>query len=386
MPPLESLPLPRRLSWETFVESAVAEGLAPLICENNRDLIANGRIPGQAASHLEEAWLSSVARAGLSQQALHDIAGLLSGLDAIPLKGAYLASRVYSSPTLRPFSDMDILVRRRDFGAAADRLARAGFRQESRVDLSAGMPPVSAYLNSAVFRQSQGGPSTPLRAGLAIHVHWHLLNSIRPLFLSAAMNMDNVWESARRHHPPFVELCPEHLIIHLAAHAAQHSFDRLILIRDLAEVVEKFRDDIDWSKLAADSETFNLPRVVYYSLLLAARKTAADIPATALEALAPRNPGLFDRLFLKLAKTGARRSELGPLIFVCQATSWRERARLACHMAFPPRSVLAHAYNREPDRIGVMAYVRRLIRGVRGASLAAGRSLGRALRGRRLVG
>jgi len=365
--PLGGINITPGFPWKTFVESAVTEGLAPLLCENNREMISDDRIPAEWAARLEKERLSSLARTVLFQQELNTVATILSGIDFIPLKGAYLAGQVYASPALRPFSDIDILVKRTDFKTAAGRLIQAGFTQESRVDLSSGMPPFSPYLNSAVFRKNQGGPD--------IHVHWHLLNSIRPLFLSINMDMDDIWKSARKNTGSFMELSPEHLIIHLAEHAVRHSFDRLILIRDIAEVLDKFSAIIDWEKLTSDCRTFNLQRIVYYSLLLTARKTAVQIPVTALEALMTQAPGLCERLFLKLANGGARHSELGSLLYISNSVSWKEKARLVLQMVFPPRSVLAYAYNREAGSIGLGVYISRLVRGLRSLSLAAGQFL-----------
>jgi len=55
-----------------------------------------------------------------------------AGLDAIVLKGTALAHGVYPDPSLRPFGDIDLLVRNSRWRDALETLAQAGFRRRYR--------------------------------------------------------------------------------------------------------------------------------------------------------------------------------------------------------------------------------------------------------------
>ena len=355
-------------NWDHFLQAADREYLSPLIYFHNRRLMSGNSetpIPSNIASHLQNAFMTSLARNTLFLDELQKACTTLEGIDFILLKGACLALCIYTSPGLRPFSDIDILVKPRDLEKVHSRLLASGYRPFSKVNNPAAIPPESAYLNSIMYTHPDNK--------ISLHVHWRLLNSTLPLFTSVNMNMDDIWNAARKNGNPFLELSPEHLIIHLSEHAVRHSFDRLLLIRDIAEVLSVLGSEIKWDMLVSDCRKFNLGRPVYYSLLMTIRKTAAQVPSEPLGALAPQHPGLGERLFLKLANNGMRQADIGSLVYFSNSGSLKEKARLVWRTAFPPQSVLAQAYNMEADKVGAMIYIKRLLRGARSAAHATGR-------------
>src|SRR5262249_20849398 len=54
---------------------------------------------------------------------------VLEGIEFAVLKGPSLAHRFYREPSLRPFGDLDVLVRSGDYERACDLLARLGHRR-----------------------------------------------------------------------------------------------------------------------------------------------------------------------------------------------------------------------------------------------------------------
>lgn len=348
--------------WETFIEAADREYLTQLIYFNHRQRISDNSattIPANAASHLKNAFMTSLACNVLYLEELQILSDKLEGIDFILLKGAYLASCIYESPGVRVFSDIDILIKPSDFEKVHAKLAGSGYKPFPEIKAPSPIVSNSPYLNSFMY--------TSMDKKISLHVHWHLLNSTLPLFLSTKMPMDDIWKYARKVNNPFMELCPEHLIIHLAEHAVRHSFDRLILIRDIAEVLNKFSCEIKWDKLIQDSLGFKLSRPVYYSLLMTVRKTAAHVPEDVLDRLAPAHQGFAERLFMKLVNSGTRESDIGSLIYF-SSSSLKDKAILAWRLAFPPKIVLAAAYNMEADKITLIVYFRRLFRGIQKAA------------------
>lgn len=343
--------------WREFLAAADREGLAQLVYYNHRQSIKEGRMPQGAATHLEKAYFAVLARNIVFLHKLQEVAPTLAGIDFILLKGAYLASSVYASPGLRQFSDIDILIRRTDFAAINEGLTRLGYEPMATVEDRSGIPAESAYLNSVMYRDSGTGP--------ALHIHWHLLNSTLPGYIDTTMDMSEIWKAARQSTDTARELCAEHLLIHLSEHAVKHSFGRLILLRDIAEVIRKLGPEIDWKRLAHDSVRFNLNYAVYYSLLLISRKTGVSVPDAAIAALCSDRRGLCGRLFMRLVTSGRRSSDLCILAYLDNIASFRGKAGFVWRILFPPRDVLAHAYRRKPSEIGPAVYTRRLLRGLR---------------------
>lgn len=391
------------VGWERFLKIADVEGLSELIYYNFKEQITSGLIPPEACRSLENAYLTTLARNTLFLAKLEQIAHALAGLDFIVLKGAYLARHVYASPGLRRFSDIDILIKRADLTEADLRLAKIGYlptptdlsaialakveagswlrrsatpRQVAKVgqcaDSIAGPREdgkISSFLNSVMYY--------PAGNEIAIDVHWHLLNSYLSHYLNATLDIGAIWQAAR---PPAVakpamagvgrstsaglELCPEHLIVHLAEHALHHSFERLILLRDIAEVIIRFGDALDWNRLVGECRKFNLARPVFYSLLFISAKTSVPVPAMALDALCPARLGRAEKLFIRLILRGQRYPELCNLAYLDNTISFGAKIRFVLRLVFPCREVMALTYSRRVHEIGPGVYILRLAHGM----------------------
>lgn len=342
--------------WSKFLQAADREDLSELVYHNLRQPIAEKLIPYDAAKHLKKKYVTTLARNVLFLQKLDEVAAAFDQIDFIVLKGAYLGSHVYGNPGVRRFADIDILIRRADVLAADERLVSLGYKRLGGKDNAAGDTMGSGYLNSFIYRHSERSP--------AIHVHWHLFNSILPKYMATNMDIDNIWKAALTTTGGSFEMRPEHLLIHLGDHALRHSFDRLILVCDIAEVIRQFRADIDWDYLIAESGKFNLARPVYYSLLFVSRKTDVSVPGWALTALKPQHGGAAENLFAKLMMKGIRRPELCNLAYFDAMETFRNKCAFLWRTAFPPRSVLAQAYGTEPCEISAGDYLRRMWRGI----------------------
>jgi hypothetical protein len=99
---------------------AVEEGLVALTAEQADQLITAQRELMLHALQLERHLLM----ASRSLEA--------AGVEAVVLKGTALAQGVYPNPSLRPFGDIDLLVRNSQWGDALETLALAGFRRRYR--------------------------------------------------------------------------------------------------------------------------------------------------------------------------------------------------------------------------------------------------------------
>lgn len=85
------------------------------------------------------------------------------GVETCLLKGAALSVSAYADPSLRPMSDVDVLIRPQALGTAAEILRRAGWRGPSRLG-----PAEVAEAHSAPFTNETFG---------SIDVHWRSLDA-----------------------------------------------------------------------------------------------------------------------------------------------------------------------------------------------------------------
>jgi hypothetical protein len=138
-----------------------------------------------------------------------------SNVRAVPLKGPFLAERLYESAVLRVSRDLDLLVRKAD------------------------LPRAEATLNAAGF-----APGTPddyhrpwRRQTTTVELHHDVENPLAFNFhVAGALQRARPATSQRE---PCWQLAPEDELLFLCVHAVRHRFERLSLILDLQLAFQK---------------------------------------------------------------------------------------------------------------------------------------------------
>lgn len=265
--------------WELLARLADWHAVGPLLLRRLTSLVPAPAIPADAAARLRSSHQRTALRNMMRHRALSRVMRRLGdrGIDVMILKGAYLATAVYGDPALRDMRDMDILVRRRDVGDAYRALLEFGHDGhallESEVEAECArfhhLPPVKL----------QGAPP--------VEVHW----SITPPGFPVTIDMDGVWQRATEARVSGVRvmaMAPDDLLLHLSLHAAlQHRFRmRLRHLCDIAVTITRFRDTIDWDRLAAVAKASAASRYVYCALRVAESVLGAPLPPAAVDRLA----------------------------------------------------------------------------------------------------
>jgi len=271
--------------WVTLVDVAEAHQLAPLA------YACLGRgcpdVPQTTMWGLEALWLRHRAwhreRTAALTEILREFERLSIG--ALVLKGAALAWMIYPSPSLRPMSDIDLLVTPAIAPAAQAALGRLGFRAEK---------PVHRF-----GKKAHHLPIASRRSGgLPINVEIHVDALSRDTLSSIAIS--NLTEPAQT----FIldgaaafTLGHVDTLRHLTHHLLEPSWDggiRLIGIVDLFRYAAAFHDRIEWPRLEKDypsvlnglscfHHVIPLPPV----LARFAPASTAPIPAGVAEAMRP---------------------------------------------------------------------------------------------------
>jgi len=181
-------------------------------------------------------------------------------VDVMALKGAYLISEVYSNIYERQISDIDLLVRKKDLGAAELALKRTGYT-------------LLEGHSGRTFIRREGA------AVLAVDLH------------SAIPYADEteVWAGACSYvldGQKLYSLAPEQNLLYLCYHmAGRHADLDEKWLRDIGAIFAKF--DIAPEKLAALADKYGLREVCYHALNEASERLGLAIPQNALEVLKP---------------------------------------------------------------------------------------------------
>jgi len=178
------------------------------------------------------------------------------GVQACALKGPVLAQRFYEPPSARQAMDVDLLVRPSELARALAALTAAGYAHETGV--------TAEYLLEYGHHLGVSKPETAptelhfrAYAGFGTEVPADIvMGRARPFDLGDAGSV--------------LIMAPEDEFVYLAAHAAGHSFIRLVWLYDLKQLLAH-HSGLDWQRVAATAESFELATVVGYAIGLLQR-------------------------------------------------------------------------------------------------------------------
>jgi hypothetical protein len=274
--------LDQRPDWTAVALRAEEEGILPLLYWNLRGRPES--VPPDIRQGLKARFLRNALRNARIAAELKPFfeAVTASGLWVVLTKGLRLAWTVYPDPGLRPFWDVDFIVRSEDWPAVRAILASQGFEEAAAAGQGPGLRGSEAgWTDSPYFR----------RRGLVLEFHFNSPGLQFPLPKAPAFWETRpalIGESEALAFIPEIELC------YLCLHAQQHSFGRLVWLSDIAEMVA--RGDPNWERIGMICDALGIHASVYQGLRLANVFWPGTIPENVLSGL---RPGLVERSALR---------------------------------------------------------------------------------------
>ncbi|MDQ6622342.1 MAG: nucleotidyltransferase family protein [Verrucomicrobiota bacterium] len=297
----ETLPLLETVNdWEALVRTAWRHGVAPLL---HRHLEAH--VPNECKDRLRQSYVRAAVRSRTHFTAIAELAREFArqGVPLLLLKGAALGLTTYRDPALRPFADIDLLIREGQIDWAKAILAACGYTLAPEL------------ISEELSRRFHVNLPFVKAAPQPVHVelHWQLSDQ----FTSDQLPTAEFWENARRisvADTSALVLKVEDEVAYLATHLDKHGYlnqalgnepkwiidelsaNRLIWFTDLHEVIT--RNEIDW--LAIDDNVAITTSLRLLHQLLG----TSGIP----EKFLAQQPARFSkRLALGLAKFSSKR-------------------------------------------------------------------------------
>ncbi len=318
-------------SWPELLRTSQKEGLSFLLYKSATK--KNINIPFPIKQSLKQEYIYNWGR---NIRIFEELAALLRVFKnpVIVLKGAALLSSVYEGFGLRMLGDVDILVKPEDVSKIDKVLSQSGYQS----DYTPSSCHVTNYLNSLVYGK-KGSP-------LLLHLHWHLVNNALPNYIyTEKINMEKLWREAiplKVRQADVLCLAPHHQLLHLSEHAMKHSYNTLIHVWDIQQVINRWKKELDWEKLCREAEEFQLRSPLFYSLWLGKEYFGTHVPQEILEFLRPRHKGLGERIFSTWLRQGKRREKLCWLFYLSNISGWQKRIKFIFRTILPPREALAH--------------------------------------------
>jgi len=272
--------------WSALLNAAHVHGMVPLVSERlrrsgypddtKRVLLANQLMYARRSTQLEE-YLGRVL------SALTEV-----GVASIVLKGPALANSVYPQSSLRPYGDIDILCREKDWVAVHEVLIGQGYVPVNGLTA----PPPKVWDRKAYYHTQYWRPTE----GVLVEVHFDLWQvGLRPRL------GERFWQQAV---PVSIAgtqgqmLAPEDQVLHLCVHLHHHGYKRLIWFTDLALLL-RLPQPLDWDYIVWAAGQEGVGPSVYYALRYLTQLLGADVPVAVLRALHPNSvqAALHDHLW-----------------------------------------------------------------------------------------
>lgn len=253
--------------------------LEPLLCYGLRRCHVDG-VPSRVREVWDACRRSTAVGAIYHQQILGEIAAAFDDrrVPFVLLKGEALSKGLYPREGLRPYGDIDLLIRPETYEGAKDILAGLGFRLRL---------PTKEAEKLRLFGEIEFDKEGPI--SLTVDLHWDtLMTSWEPRSLfsgdEAWSSLDQISLGARALPVLRGEILLLYLCVHFAFH---HVFDGLLWLCDLFLLLRRDEDRIDWDRLVAMADRCRCRHALYYSLLFVKVLMAAKVPPEVLEQLRP---------------------------------------------------------------------------------------------------
>lgn len=338
--------------WPTITRLALQHGLAPMLHWTLKragcDLDANS-----AWQPLVQARYQTAIDWALKERAQLEIDAALraAGIPAIWLKGSVLARTVYPEPSLRPMTDLDVLVPYEQRDIALEVVRSKGYDfyiQPGPLPRDSGDPLTRRYTHHYALH---GGVTGNLR----LELHHGLLGRYDPL---PADKLNWFWGQQHvmhlEHGNTLCPLAPEAHLLYLAAHAVlQHGEAQLYLLRyfDVHQMVTQL--PLTWGEVVEYAVALEWTFAVERALQYASDYFATPVPNEVLDELRRRRAaGEAEPLVARLQGPDQHWNVLQRQL---ARMSIPDRLRLLSQKMCPPRSYMRWRYH-IPEAIPTWPY------------------------------
>ena len=224
---------------------------------------------GAFLSGLREAARKTLVDNLVLLKALKDVTSALSeeGIGFVLLKGAGLLGFLYPEIQLRPMTDVDLLIREKDWPKVRDTLQSRGYR----------LPAADSerYYAENWYHQLVESPGIP---PTNLEFHWNLESVERSRIDPEELIHDAV--ACEIEGEPYLRLGDHHLLVHLAVHLAHHyQSPALIWAVDIRRFIEG--RELDWQRIRRTAKDWGVENCLAYSLGYVERAFPGTLPPQA---------------------------------------------------------------------------------------------------------
>jgi hypothetical protein len=260
------------LDWEGLIRMAHPHRVAPLLYWN-LSRISPQRVPGSILERLRCHFESVQHRNRQLTDELIRLVRLLTkhNIQVVPYKGPVLALSAYRNLALREFTDLDVLIHKRDLPRTKNLLISEGFSPRTHATYWDEADELELGYN-LLFVHAQ--------TAIEVEVHWAFTSKYLP-FAADLPYLDKRLDSLLVEGSRLSTIMPEDLLLILCVHASKHLWDTLIMFSDVAELIRR-NISLDWSRIVEQAAALGATRMLMLGLLLVNGLLEVSIPAPLL--------------------------------------------------------------------------------------------------------
>ena len=346
--------------WSYLQRILIERGAAPLFFKKLGALKNSACIPAEVMAGLQQTYYLTLSRGMLMYHVFSDVINAFRerGIQAIALKGIYLAESMYKDIALRQFSDIDLLIQAEDGEKALDILRTMGYTAYD-----------SREREIVVKTKSEAIHYPPMiKEGVSIELHTRLNRKKE----SYDLPVERLWEHAVRvqiNNTAVYTLDRCDTLIHLCVHADKHFREGKIqftCFNDICNFVDKYLPD--WDELIIRSRAYGCESLVFEYIVLVNKYLCAAIP----ESIQRTYSGLLteaDELrFIRYVGGNFETFSAVPfhLKNIRELNSVFEKLKYLLAVVFPDKNFMLHSYKIRYSEFFWLYYPYRWYTGLRG--------------------
>jgi len=222
-----------KLDWNYILEFSRIQGVSPILYKTLKNLNFRKNI----LKEFEKDYIQTKSNNIIKYRELEKILKIFKKekIEVILLKGIYLAKYVYQDIGLRPMSDIDLLVKRKDLERCEKVLRKkdyffCGHRGSKQ---------------QCIKRKNHDFPYYNKKANCMIELHWKINLEHKSKGYSNPLMFPTFWNNELEIGDNYYYLSNEDMLVHLIGHITSHEMSiKIIQLVDILLLLSKFK--VDW--------------------------------------------------------------------------------------------------------------------------------------------
>ncbi len=326
-----------------LIEQAMREGVAGILYKS---LLASGALESLDQGHRETLHAFYYQTIRMNMRLMHALKQVLSqanqrGVAVVVLQGMDLLNDPYEDIGLRPMTDIDLWVSKKDYEEIVRILGALGYERDS-------VYPSTFKQGSTIF-------------DIHTHILWADRNRSRKLLLGRSEE-HHVGEVRAIEIEGEKALClsPYDQVLYLSLHAFKHRVEKLIWLVDIKRILERW-NAVDWERLVRRAEDLGQKKILVYIFFLLERVFHFRIPQGALKLLQKKRLSPLEK---KILRGRVKKESLplwGPVLLFSSQLGPGKRFAFFFENLFPRTEVLRQVFPSPPDLKPWQLYLKRVL-------------------------